>query len=86
MVVNAIKYAGRTYELRKGPKRYIGYLPGGQQVIPESTDEDATKRFLRLFLESTRDYVPPRPQIGTYLEMQQEKVRKNRCTQCMFNR
>jgi hypothetical protein len=43
------------YELRRGPRRYVGYLQDGQHVIEADNDEEASEEFIRMFnlIEST---------------------------------
>ncbi len=39
----------KIYELRKGPKRYVGYLQDGQHVVEADNDEEAVWEFVSLF-------------------------------------
>jgi hypothetical protein len=67
MIVMAIKFGKRTFELRKGPVNYVGFLPGEHIVIPSNEDSDAAKMFVEMFLKRITA-ATPRIHLGQHAE------------------
>ena len=50
MIVVSVRCLDRIYELRKGPKKYIAYLPDGQRVVQAQNNDEAVPIYLDLLM------------------------------------